>query len=72
VRDGRRFRADLLSREAGLFAGLAGGERIVWRRDQLRWMSALCAEAAGEELDTAIVAEWTVIGADRAAGNRAR
>jgi hypothetical protein len=59
----------LLSRQAGLFAGLASAEGNAWRRDQLRWMSALCGEAAGDKLDPQIVAEWTAIGVGRAAGN---
>lgn len=67
VLDGRRLRTDLLSQEAGLLAGLASGETNDWHRRQLEWMSALCREAAGDQLDRVIVEQWRAIGIERAA-----
>jgi hypothetical protein len=62
-----KLRTDLLSQEVGLLTGLAeetdGNE---WHCRQLRWMAALCREAAGEHLDQQIVTEWIVIGKARA------
>lgn len=64
------LRADLLSREAGLFAGLAEGATDDHFREQDERMAALIAEAAGELLDEQIVAEWTAIGRERAQPKR--
>jgi hypothetical protein len=65
-----KLRADLLSQQAGRFAGLRDGDEIEWHRTQNGWMAALCAEAAGEQLDEGLVAEWTAIGRERASRRR--
>jgi hypothetical protein len=63
---GTMLLADLLSQQAGLLAGLATGTRGEHERHRYEVMSRLIAEAAGEHLNPAIVAEWTAIGIDRA------
>jgi hypothetical protein len=64
--DGTMLRADLLSQQTGLLAGLALGTRGEHERSRYEVMARLCAEAAGDDLDPATVAEWTAIGIDRA------
>jgi len=68
--DGRGVRADLLSRECGLFTGIAAGQKEDqlgwWRRAQMLAMAGLCAEAAGDQLDSDLVTEWTAEGTARA------
>lgn len=61
-----RLRADLLSRVAGLFQGLALSTSDDLHRQQHERMAALIAEAAGDRLDAKVVAEWTAIGRERA------
>jgi hypothetical protein len=60
------LRADLLSQQAGLLAGLALGTRGEHSRSHYEVMRGLIAEAAGEHLNPAIVEEWAAIGIDRA------